>query len=236
MESLNTAIPKIQKTKWSITSNFEVEIQPKGSIGSLVHWDSNVTELLKVSLKNIDIPQHTADLIEKMISGKWHISRNEDEIYVLNATFRDFERGSLYRMFKHYWTYQKFMYMDEAKFGIKVYLRDYGNVNNASVSKSVIFGSDAAYMTSLSQIQLSQENNEILEFSVEFKTNEPYCDNATAPTLEFGSFGSIQTEASSTSGFGSKVNSLVNNTLKVGQSFINKGLNSLQSKLTSWDL
>lgn len=234
MLSLNAAIPKVQKTAWSITSNFEVELTPANStnyIFQYLKWsDNRVSEVLKTCIKNIDIPQHTADLIEKIMAGEWHISRNEDELYVVNMTFRDFNNGALYRMFKNIWNFGKYSYMEDVKFKLEVYLRDslYGESHGA---KNLLFGTQATWITSISQLQLSYENNEILEFSVEFKTNEPYCDISESPALSDGEFKTNPIDNSSVS----QLNNLISTSTDIANKLVNTGLSKVTEWANSWD-
>lgn len=175
MLGLNKVVTNVQQVQWTITSNFYVEMKPKEDlIKNAVGWTTNTVdfqEVMQMSIKNIDLPQHTADLVEKMIAGKWHISRNEDEIFVVSITFRDMWAGALYRMFKNIWNLGKQLYPNYSTFSIKIYLT-HGNNNN----NFVVYNVDDAFLTSISQIQLSHENAEILEFTVEFKSNEPTAD------------------------------------------------------------
>lgn len=176
---LNKAVTNAQRVQWSITSNFYVEMHPvEQLITETVGWSAESEEfnnIIQLSIKNVDLPQHTADLIEKMIAGYWHISRNEDELFVFSVTFRDLWGGSLYRMFKNIWNLGKQLYPNYSTFYIKVVL-----THGANGSEPVVFETPDAFLTSISQVQLSHENNEIMEFTVEFKTNEPYADFTTA--------------------------------------------------------
>lgn len=178
---LNKAVLNAQKIDWTITSNFEVTLEPCSSgLKSLIGWvegSQDFQDIFSLSIKNIDIPQHTADLIEKLSAGNWHFSRNEDEAYVTTITFRDLWGGTLYRLFKNIWRIGKVNYPDDISFKIEVKLSHDKDKSWISVYKV-----DKAFMTSISQIQLSHENTEILEFSVEFKSNEPIADYTTGIT------------------------------------------------------
>lgn len=191
MLSLSNALRKAQQVQWSFTNSFSVTLNLEETMAGLVGWNnSKMPEILNLSIKNVDIPQHTADLIEKIIAGEWHFSRNEDEIFVVTLTFRDMYNGALYRLFKSIWSAAKVNYMDKSKFSLSVDLVA-GKKNSNGKDSATIFYTDAAYMTSISQLQLSHENSEILEFSVEFKTNEPLCDMTEAITSIDGSYQTI---------------------------------------------
>lgn len=232
MLSLNAAIPKVQRTSWSITSNFEVVLtpNPQSYVFKNLNWTVNkVTEVLKTCIKNIDIPQHTADLIEKIMAGEWHISRNEDELYVVSMTFRDFNGGALYRLFKNIWNLGKYSYMDDVRFSLEVYLRD--SISGESGGKYLLFGTQATWITSISQLQLSYENNEIMEFTIEFKTNEPYCDISNSPAMSDGEFKTNPLENSTIS----QLNNLISTSTDIANKLVNTGLSKVTEWASSWD-
>lgn len=175
MLGLNKVVSNAQQVQWTITSNFYVEMSPmEKAIQETIGWATNTEdfqEVIQMSIKNVDLPQHTADLVEKMIAGKWHISRNEDELFVVSITFRDMWAGALYRMFKNIWNLGKQLYPNFSTFHIKIFLTHGKDMENV-----VVYEVNDAFLTSISQIQLSHENAEIMEFTVEFKSNEPSAD------------------------------------------------------------
>ena len=181
MLGLNKVVSNVQQIQWTITSNFYVVMEPKEpTIQNTIGWTTNTEdfrEVIQMSIKSVDLPQHTADLVEKMVAGKWHISRNEDELFVISITFRDMWAGALYRMFKNIWNLGKQLYPNFSTFGIKVYL-----THGKDTDEVLVYEVDDAFMTSISQIQLSHENSEIMEFTVEFKSNEPLADYTTGIT------------------------------------------------------
>ena len=178
MLGLNKVVSNVQQVQWSITSNFFITIKPSNTvIQEAIGWATNTVdfeEVMQMSIKSVDLPQHTADLVEKMIAGKWHISRNEDELFVINITFRDMWAGALYRMFKNIWNLGKQLYPNYSMFEIEVTL-----THGPDKGTATVYRVNDAFLTSISQIQLSHENSEILEFSVEFKSNEPDAEYTT---------------------------------------------------------
>ena len=175
MIGLNTAVYSAPRINWTLTSNFGVDLTPVSTdLQTLIGWNAGDVEYSKIfqlSIKSIDLPQHTADLVEKMTAGDWHFSRNEDEAYVTTVTFRDMWGGSLYRLFKNIWRISKVNYPDDTAFHIVVKL-----THGPNFGMMTCFEASKAYLTSISQIQLSHDNSEILEFSVEFKSNEPLAE------------------------------------------------------------
>lgn len=180
MLGLNTAATAVQKINWTITSNYYVLMLPVNQqVQTATGWgvDEAFNDVLQLSIKNVDLPQHSPDLVEKMTAGKWHISRNEDELYVLSITFRDMWGGTLYRLFKNIWRIGKKNYPDVIKFNIQVFLTHSGKeTTDKNFNPVCVYYSSEALLTSISQVQLSHENNEIMEFTLEFKSNEPAAD------------------------------------------------------------
>ena len=180
--SIKEAMAKAQANNWTIASGYWVNMYPREpKFRDAVGWnieDVDFLDTIQLSLKSVDIPQHSADLVEKILAGEWHFTRNDDEIYAITFTFRDMNGGSLYRIFKNVWSGSKINYPDDYAFCGEVYLisQKSGKIGEETQKSHLIFNAPKMYITSLSQLQLSHETNEILEFSVEFKTNEPGFD------------------------------------------------------------
>lgn len=197
MVSIKDAMVKAQANNWTIASSYGVYLWPcNDDFAAAVGWDKSSSDMLdavQLSLKSVDIPQHSADLVEKILAGEWHFTRNDDEMYTITFTFRDMNGGSLYRIFKNVWTGSKINYPDDYAFSGTVYLVSpkFGTLGNERELSHIIFNAPKMYITSLSQLQLSHETNEILEFSVEFKTNEPGFDDSDVGINLEGKTGSL---------------------------------------------
>lgn len=175
--NLSTALKTIQQADWTFNHNFYIFMFPNNNdIAEAIGWVSNAAfqEMIQTAVKSVSTPQSSLDAVEKLIAGKWHISRNEDEIYTLSITFRDLGSSSLYRIFKSLWHASKLNYPDDCSFYIMICMRGRSDTKGADAMVSgQIYQVDKAYITGLSQMELSHETNEILEFSVEFKSDEP---------------------------------------------------------------
>lgn len=206
MLAVKEALEYAQSKNWTIVSSYCVkEFKPVNKkFAAAVKWDAkNMANVIQLSLKNVDIPQHSGDLVEKILAGEWHFTRNDDEIYVITFTFRDMGGGSLYRIFKNIWRGSRVNYPDDYAFSCNICLVDPRVKSGESYAQSEysIFQTEKMYITSISQLQLSHDTNEVLEFSVEFKTNEPAFDNTkfdisfdgnpTVNTTKDGTYGSV---------------------------------------------
>lgn len=240
MLGIKNAVLYSQTRNWSLTSGFTLELTPTENAEKVAKhcgWRASTdwNELIQLSTKSIDIPQHTADLVEKILAGEWHISRNEDEIYVITFTFRDSNNGALYRFFNGMWLASKFKFPKECAFSCRIGFIE--PKSDSTAESKLIFGADEMFITSISQIQLSHENNEIVEFSVEFKTNTPMFDDAKGG--EFIWVYSDFTNDSKQSQSGGALSKLVNYGLNTASSAIDEFKNNLTKewgkKVASWD-
>lgn len=227
MLGLNKVIINAQRINWSITSNFYVRLIPvEPQVQNAVGWSatSDFEEIIQISLKNIDLPQHTADLVEKMTAGDWHFSRNEDEPYIINLTFRDMWGGTLYRIFKNIWTIGKLSYPNYSWFNIEVYLTN-ASANNEAI---MVFKSTKAFLSSISQVQLSHENSEIMEFTIELKTNEPETD--FSKTIE--TWDGVQKDLTA-KGSGNKYSNMLESGLNGIKNLASSKLSSISKNVTN---
>lgn len=241
MLPIKDAVQYAQNNSWTIASSYFAIIQPVNpKFGEAVGWQytDNFNKMLHLCLKNVDIPQHTADLVEKILAGEWHFTRNDDEMYAITLTFRDMYGGSLYRIFQNVWSGAKINYPDDYAFNGSVFLIDAKNKNAAAgTSSHLIFNSPKMYITSLSQLQLSHETNEILEFSVEFKTNEPGFDGNVTVSLD-GSTVSLKEKLNS-GAISGLLQKGINTGMKYVDNFASKTMKSwgtqLGKKVHEWD-
>ena len=241
MLGLQKAVLYAQTQNWSLTSGFTLELTPTDSATRVAEFcgytaDLSWGEMVQLSVKSIDIPQHTADLVEKILAGEWHISRNEDEIYVITFTFRDLNNGALYRFFNGMWNAGKYKFPKECAFSCRIGLLE--SKTDSTAKPKLIFGAEEMFITSISQIQLSHENNEIIEFSVEFKTNTPMFDEAGPTDFAFSRYWS-NAEDSKQSSSGGALSKLVNYGLNTANSAIDDFKNNLTKEwgksVAKWD-
>jgi hypothetical protein len=243
MLRFETALTQAQCADWTLASNYRIFMQPNNdTIGAAIGWDytEDFSNLIQLSLKSVTIPAHSLDTIEKLIAGKWHISRNEDELYTITLTFRDVANSSLYRVFKSLWHASKINYPDDYSF--MMYVNTLGrNTPDDEYEQAVgdtIFKTDKAYITSLSQMELSTETNEILEFSVEFKCDEPLWDYNNIIKKIDGQKTDSGVGNSATLNAKSAVSSLINTGLNKLKSYVSDATTSAQQKAMDalgWD-
>lgn len=231
MLSIKDAMAKAQANNWTIASSYGVFLSPvNADFAKAVGWDTSnadMADAIQLSLKSVDIPQHSADLVEKILAGEWHFTRNDDEMYTITFTFRDMNGGSLYRIFKNVWSGSKINYPDDYAFTAQVYLISpkFGTLGKEYESTHTIFFAEKIYITSLSQLQLSHETNEILEFSVEFKTNEPAFDGSDVGINLEGKVGSLDDLSSAS------ITGLMQTGINKGMSYVK---DFTQNTITNW--
>lgn len=222
---LSNVASTINKVKWSKTCEFTVVINPNNEgFRNLIKWGnpSDMQTSIDIALKDITLPQYTASMNEELIAGEWHFSRAFNEAFTTSITFRDFENASLYRRFVNAFMMAEGNYSDNAGFTIEVFLDS---------DKSVqIMGIQDAQINSVSSLNLSQENAEILEFTVEFRSNIPTHSDEGIKTVD--AKDSITTGNQSVA---SKVTGFFTNAIKNG---LSKAQNMVESKfddmLSSW--
>lgn len=165
----------INATDWSKASDISLTLNPVNTnFGNIIMWGDYIDtqKTIDISFKSISIPQYTAKLIEELVGGVYHQSRGVDELFELQITFRDFNSMSLYRRFVNAFIYANGNYSDNTLFKIEVFCGGKQSKNLA------ILSTNKAYLTAVSQLELSQENNEVVEFNVSFKFILPNHDNS----------------------------------------------------------
>lgn len=224
MVQLNDLTAIINNINWSRTSHFNIDLRPKHqSFASKTKWgDVNKTsDDINICLKDVVLPQYSGQFNEEIINGKWHFSRAADKAYNITLTFKDFNNGTLYRKFVNCLQVSRGNYSDACDFIIKVYLYNLNNINICVLDTS------EAQISDVSQITLSNENNEILEFSVEFKMNQPKHSDANLANIQFYNASFLSEDS---------IEGKFSNWIKNGLSKVENGiLNSFNNLLKSWD-
>lgn len=168
MRSLHDAVAEIQRTNWTFTNNFDIQLL----------FDSKNTLANKCGLSNLDInlyvksciiPQvGTSNLIEQFTLNRPRIAMGVWEPTMFNLTFKDFDNLNLYKRFVSYIAGERYTYFDEYKFQVK--LMKLGDHITDEPEKHVITF-DNCYMTTVSQITLSNEtDSQVLEFDIQIKS------------------------------------------------------------------
>lgn len=208
---------------WVRTFDFNVLVQPVlMEFGALIDWTdySSMNDVINGCLKSINLPQYTGNFEELLIAGKFHFARVTNPVFQVEMTFRDFANGSLYKKFVNAYILGPNNYSEKTNFAIIVKLND-----------SPILETYEAQLSDVSQLQLSHENTEIMEFSVSFKMNLP-------ATLFRNTSNSLFADASRPANRDSNINSARNifsNVIKNGLSLTqNTIIDGYKSILDKW--
>lgn len=177
--TLNKLSNVINKVKWTRTNDFIVRLQPiNDQFRQLIKWGDilETQTSIDIALKSVNIPQYSGAFEELLVAGVWHFARDADPVYQTELTFRDFNGASLYRRFVNAFQVSKNNYSDVCAFLLEIYLPN-GKGENIQIAKI-----GDAQISDVSQLTLSQETTEILEFNVSFKSNQPTHSNDDIPT------------------------------------------------------
>lgn len=221
---------------WTRVSNFGVNLYPMNEqFQSLVSWTDrqSVQQMIDLCVVSIDVPQYQSEIITELIGGKYRIVNALPEVFQLSITFRDLNQAGLYRKFAKALALSYNNYHDACIFYLGVYL----DANDGGSPLLVMETSDA-YITSVSQIQLSNSTeSEVMEFTVEFQFNIP---SMSFDRLEeaLADENGIRRFLSASSSGGGFFTNLLSSAIKAGTNFINNKItdlgSSLVSKLSSW--
>lgn len=158
---LSDGIQIAYQRKWSMINTFTVQI-----ISPLADFD----ESINLSIVSFQTPDFTNDPIEAFIANKWRIHNGKDALYRFTITFRDYDQMSLYSKFKKIYRDQHEMYFDDMK--MTIIIEKDGDWLQESAKKIMEF--EGAMIEGVSNLSFSNETeNQIAEFTVNFKCTEP---------------------------------------------------------------
>ncbi len=161
------------QANWTLVDDFKFifsnRTRPLSSAGNGL----SVEDILDISVMNIDLPQLASDAETVMQAGEWRIYNAKFQPFTFSITFRDFGGLDLRNYFSAVWMDAQRGYYDEVKSVVKI-----------SVADTIVFESEDCLITSVSQVQLSNDNTQIAEFTVEFTS--PYYSNTQIK--DFGSY------------------------------------------------
>ena len=103
--SLSEVVNIAKNQDWAHISNFSVDISPVNfSYASKIQWKnfSDIQKQIDVSLKSVDVPQHSVATIEEYVGTQWKHTNSREDLFTCTMTFRDMNGGELYRRFKKY--------------------------------------------------------------------------------------------------------------------------------------
>ena len=167
MKNLHDAVSEIQNKNWTFTNNFNVQLL-FGENALSQKCGLNGLDI-NLYIKDCNIPQlGTSTIIEKFILERPRIAMGVWEPTVFQFKFRDFDNLDLYKRFVAYVAGERYAYFDDYKFQVKlIKLGDHSN----DQSEKHVLTLDNCYMTTVSQITLSNDNDaQILEFEVQIKS------------------------------------------------------------------
>jgi len=152
---INNIIKNTLHTNWTWTDDFEFFFQnnavPFPATGLLPKdtWDMCVI--------NVDLPQVSSSIETKIIAQKLRLNVPIHDAFTVTVTFRDVAQMKLKEYFTEIWALQQSEYFDDIK-----------SVLQIRAGNGKMFDSQDVLISSVSQSQLDNNNNQIIEFSVEF--------------------------------------------------------------------
>lgn len=176
MISLHDAVKKIHDTKWTLTSNFYVLLEPTNKSQKL--WTecglpTSSHDDLNLYIKDFILPQiGSGSPVETFVNNRYRLAHGVFDPVVINLTFKDFESLKLYRSFVKYTYESKLKYPDEYLINLRVFkIRDHQQGANMPDSFEVM-SFDKCIIKTVSQVTLSNDNEpQIAEFTIEIKTS-----------------------------------------------------------------
>lgn len=170
--TLHEAISKIYETKWSLTSNFYIKIEPALPAKNTLWSSSGLAEIgdFNLYLKDFQVPQYgSGNPIETFINDRFRMAQSYFDVASINLTFKDFDQNRLYRCFLKYLKGSREKYFDEISFNITVF-KGGDNVNEKTYK---IMELKKCMLTNVSTLTLSNDNEaQICEFSITLKDSK----------------------------------------------------------------
>ncbi len=149
---------------------------------------TSVDELFARCVVNTNLPQMGSAANNVLIGGEYRIYNAKFEPFTFDVTFRDFEVMTLRNYFMTIWMDAQRGYYDDVKSTVTI------SANDSDGNSKKLFFSEDCLITSVSQVQMDNGNNQIAEFTVEMSS--PYYSNE-----EITKFGSNEWNKSSLSKF-----------------------------------
>jgi hypothetical protein len=166
---LSDGIKKAYDTQWSMVNTFTVQIDVP-----LFFVDEDIDffgDELNLNVISVQTPDFTNDPIEVYIANKWVIQNGKDALYRFSITFRDQDQMSLYKKFMKMYELTKDSYFDEV--AMTIHIRKDADWSNEEEKPLMKF--EGVLIEAVSNLALSNDTeNQIAEFTVNFKSNSPY--------------------------------------------------------------
>ena len=164
---------------WQLTDDFDFEYRNasgKKPIAPAAGISLNGQDIFDMCVKNIDMPQLSADVEEINTGGEFRLVAKKFQPFTISVTFRDVLSLQLRDYFIDIWEDQQNTYP------VNIF-----SIITITSLRNLIFHTEHALITSVSQVQLDNSNSQIAEFTVEFKT--PYYTNINGKFGDFGQTG-----------------------------------------------
>lgn len=151
------------------------------SQGNILGWNIKDNERLSLHLKDIQLPQITADELNSWNGNRWARANGKPQQYKFSMTFYDSNQLEFYKMFSAQFREQSYRYFDDYAFNVFVsrdseygdrYHNDTTGFGDRSFNSLPLMSLKRCAITGVSQITFSNETDQILEFSVEFVAND----------------------------------------------------------------
>ena len=127
MISLHDSVQKIYSTKWSLTTNFAVFLEPTDK--SLKLWKTECglpADDISLYIKDFILPQvGSGTPIEEFVNNRYRLALGTFDPVTISLTFKDHDSLKLYRSFTKFLYKSKLLYPEDYLIGIRVIkLRD----------------------------------------------------------------------------------------------------------------
>jgi len=152
------------KVNWTTVDDFEFIFYNRNRPFTINTSTMNDKDLFDVAIINIDLPQMGSSIESVMQAGEWRVYNAKFEPFSFTITFRDFASLDLRNYFSQVWMDAQRGYFDDVKSTVEI-----------RVKGKTVFKSDDCLISAVSQVQLTNNENQIAEFSVEFTS--PYFSN-----------------------------------------------------------
>lgn len=185
--TLGDVVNKIITKRWTKINNFSISLNlPGGGFRNSCKWDITDDDL-NLSLKSIDTPQYSNNPIEYFTGNEWRFNNGRDDMFRFTMTFRDYDQMKLYSSFVNMYNKAKDNYFDNIKLDITIYIE-----SDVGVSKTLLLTASDSIIESISQIQFDHTTeNQIAEFTVNFKCSSPVHKGITSNTSIGGLLSSV---------------------------------------------
>lgn len=171
MISLHNAVSKIYNTKWTLTTNFAVFLEPTDKSRQLWNACKLPNDDISFYIKDFKLPQCGSGMpIEKFINNRYRMASGIFDPVVIDLTFKDYDSFTLYRAFLKFLYETRYKYPEEYLINMKVLkLKDYQNGDESFE----VMTFEKCIIKNVSMVTLSNDTeSQIAEFSVTWKTSD----------------------------------------------------------------